>query len=647
MPDQHQEAGPRLPARFGAQIVPRLGAGTVDKVVCGLADGRPVALTCEDDRCVRVWDMGDHRQVGPHILPHDGDLPVWGVAYGQLGERSVAVLVGGGVCVWDLSTRRQVRRARIPDELPSGRRVLGFRDVACARLGERLVAVTGGYGEAVWIWDVATGEHVGGPLYGHTGMIWSVVCGVLNGRPIAATAGEDGTVRIWDLDRQEQIGGPLTGHTGEVHGLAYGLLDGRPVLVSGGRDQTLRLWELQDREPAGIVLAGHTDRVDAVALTTMDGRTLAVSGGEDVRVWDLRTRRQIGPPLFDGRDVRHIHSLACGTLHGRPVALAVSGCHQDRVRVWDLREHRRIGDDGSARHAPELPRSWTDPATGDVYDLTRPLIDRLGDRWALVDYDGIEPIVCQYPLDPYVTLGIADAHFEFGFDEVITPGPNRRGPRVTHSTMRQYYEFRVLDEDREPSVDQLLELSFRFPGVSLSSTRMVWDFDPDDDDEEEPEDPGVLLGKRMRDELLCSHFDAFLEFQACGKRLLMFRLPTSRLGMAALRPYLADRLNGLQARRRGSSLLVGFRHDESDGELAHRREQPTTWLKPLLPLRADLAAGDLSAAYLGWLKAVQERDDRDALGPPPRPATLRAMSPQLSELATLLHLNSWSKKHLP
>ncbi|MFI2644483.1 hypothetical protein [Streptomyces sp. NPDC018610] len=429
MPEQHQEADPRIPWRFGAQLLPPLTGGALKSVVCALVEGRPMALTLGEDSSARLWDMRDHRQVGPPLAPAT-TRPVWGVAYGTLGQRSVAVLVGGGVWVWDLTERRQIGEAEVRP-YPSDRRAgSGQRAVACTRSDGRLVAVTGGYDTTVRIWDVATAEQLGDPLCGHTDVIRSVACGVLHGRPVALTAAEDGTVRIWDLRRRRQIGPPLTGHTGPVSAVAYGLLDGRPIAVSGGRDRTLRLWDLTAPRPVGTPLHGHADAVNAVALTTVAGRTVAVSGGEDVRVWDLHGRHQAGPPLFDGRDGRIVTSLACGTVHGRPLALAVYSCR--RARVWDLREHRRIGADVPVRHAARLPTSWTDPATGDAYDLTRPLVDRDGDPWDVIDYDGIEPIVSQRPVGLDVTFGIADAHARYGFDEVVTPAPGHEARRPGH-----------------------------------------------------------------------------------------------------------------------------------------------------------------------------------------------------------------------
>ena len=655
------------PMRFGAQIVPPFGGYGFERVVCGLVDGKPIALTCGGaiglSHGVRIWDMDDHREFGSPIAPA-GSMWLTCVAFAVLEGRPVAVLGGSGIQVWDLGERRLISRAEEQREPGTG-----IWDVACTLLNGRLVAVTGGYERSLRIWDLAAGKLVGGPLSGHTGVIRAVACGMLHGLPIAVTGSEDRTVRVWDLERGVQIGPPLVGHTDGIWAVAYGILDDRPLVVSGSRDHTVRIWELDDPGLPWPPLIGHTDPVDAVALATVAGQAVVVSGGGEVRVWDPRTRRQLGPALFDGRDLSHISSLACGTLRGRPVALAAVG--SERVRVWDLEEHRRIGARPPARYAAELPRSWTDPATGDVYDLTRELVDAQGARWELLDYDGIEPIVGEHPLNPRVTLGIADAHAEYEFVDVVTPGPNRPEPEPgPHSTRRWYLEYRIADGDRALSAQQVAQLASRYPEAVVGPRRLVRDFDPEDDeedsgvyeddddfeDEDEDEDfPAFEVRHRDEvaerlledeDELLSSCFDVRLEFQADGERELKLSLPLARLGLEAVAPYVSDGLHGLSARVQGDRLFLYFRHYEEDGELTHWLEEPDTWLEPLLPLWADLARGDLSAAYLGWLKAAQEARDAGALQPPPRPATLREISPQLESLAALLHLDDWAMGHL-
>ncbi|WP_199180086.1 hypothetical protein [Verrucosispora sp. ts21] len=399
---------PRVPWRFGPQIVPPLSGPGVSRVACGLVNGRRVALVLEEHR-FRIWSMDDHQQLGdPITFPDLGTK--WGIAYGMMGESPVAVVVGGGLWAWDLLERRQLSHASTR---------LGLWDVACTQLNGELVAVTGGYAHDVQVWNVAAGTRLGGPMRGHTSVIRSVACGTMRGRPIAVTAGEDRTVRVWDLGRREQIGQPLRGHDAEVDAVACGVLDGRPIAVSGGRDRTVRIWNLDNPGRPAATLVGHGGRVGAVALAKVSGQLVAVSAGEDVRVWDLRRQLQLGPPLFDGRDIGVVSSLACGTHGGGTLVLAVSS--GERVRVWDLDVHRELGFDRPDRYASELPTSWTDPATGDVYDLTRELVDAEGGTWELVDYDGTEPIVCEHPLDPRATFGIADAHAEYDFGNVVKP----------------------------------------------------------------------------------------------------------------------------------------------------------------------------------------------------------------------------------
>jgi hypothetical protein len=303
-----------------------------------------------------------------------------------------------------------------------------------------------------------------------------------------------------------------------------------------------------------------------------------------------------------------------------------------------------------------LPASWTDPRTGDVYDLRGPIIDADGSEWEYVDFDGFEPIVAQHPVDPRYTFAIYDAHDEYGFDAIVTPGPGRpREPDVVlHSPFRRFYELRILT-DRTLSQAEQSALGRRYPTAEITPTRLVLDIDGGEVelDEFDDDDPahGLLIhriewpDREALDRLVRDYrFDVALDFYGGGDWSFTVRLPAGDASAETLAPYLmaeADR-GGLFVEQVGDDLMVRFTNGETDGHLSYYLKTPDTWLEPLLPIYTDLIRGDLSAAYLGWLKAAEQRRDRDHLTIPPLPLGWHGPTPVLHHLAAFLRLGDWA-----
>jgi WD40 repeat protein len=140
-------------AQFGQ---PLLGHAPqkVRGAACTVLDGTPIAMTSDDDRSVRVWDLATGAPVGE----------------------------------------------------PMPNRRLVFSSMACTVVDGNLIAVAGDAGGTVQVWNPVTGTPLGKRVAGHSDWVVAVACTVLDGTPVAVTAGRDNTVRLWNLRTNEPAG---------------------------------------------------------------------------------------------------------------------------------------------------------------------------------------------------------------------------------------------------------------------------------------------------------------------------------------------------------------------------------------------------------------------------------------------------------
>ncbi|HLK76936.1 MAG TPA: helix-turn-helix domain-containing protein [Streptosporangiaceae bacterium] len=206
----------------------------------------------------------------------------------------------------------------------------------------KLLASAGGDG-MVRLWNLATGQPVGGPLraasakYGVNGVVFSP-----DGK-LLASAGGDGTVLLWNLATGQPAGRPLRATSAKygVNGVAFSP-DGK-LLASAGGDGMVRLWNLATGRPLGKpLLAGSGPIGDKGGVAfSPDGKLLATGGGDGfVRLWNTATHQHVGAPLPTG-------SGSVGGVYGVAFSprgtLLASGGADGMVRLWNLVTRQPVG----------------------------------------------------------------------------------------------------------------------------------------------------------------------------------------------------------------------------------------------------------------------------------------------------------------
>jgi hypothetical protein len=184
----------------------------------------------------------------------------------------------------------------------------------------------------------------------------------------------------------------------------------------------------------------------------------------------------------------------------------------------------------------------------------------------------------------------------------------------------QCYEFVALD--RRLTAAEMAELRSISTRAEITPTRFWNEYHWGD----LKADPAKLLAR---------YFDVHLYFANWGSRRLIFRLPIAEVDIDALRAYLPGGPATLTTTGEFAVLDLCSEADEPEEEWWEAGHLTAS----LTPLRAELLRGDLRAAYLAWLLAVQDDEvDPDACEPPV-PRGLGELSAPLEALVDFLRID--------
>jgi hypothetical protein len=184
----------------------------------------------------------------------------------------------------------------------------------------------------------------------------------------------------------------------------------------------------------------------------------------------------------------------------------------------------------------------------------------------------------------------------------------------------QYYEFQAID--RPLSAREMATLRRFSSRATITASRFVNSYSY-----------GNFKGDA--EAWMEKYFDAFLYRANWGGRVLMLRLPAEALPLREARRYCRGGL--AVARQKGDKVILELRSEDENGD--EWIEEDGGLMTSLVPLRTELAAGDLRGLYLAWLGCVQAGELDGAEEAPPCPDGLEALSAPQQAIAEFLRLD--------
>jgi WD40 repeat protein len=335
------------------------GSSDYGSAVAFSPDGRLIAVIGKDT--VTIWDIARHRTIGPAI-----PVNAIKVAFSPDGKTLATVTPDGVADLWDVGSR-QLLAGSVTGH--AGSYVLAFSPD-----GKMLATAAG---TTVTLWDIAASHQIGATIPGAA----SPVVFSPDGRLLAGTL-EHGA-QIWSLASRRPAGALMiiNPHHGpqDTDGAASVAFspDDKTLATGSADDVPAQLWSVTTHRRTGVQeFSGHND-ISAVAFSP-DGKLLATSNGSNVWIWDVRTGRVVGRPMFTddhyssskiafspdggllatiGSEVRlysvatHRQAgtlLAVGTGNVNDVAFSPDGsiiatASDSGATLWDVATHRQIG----------------------------------------------------------------------------------------------------------------------------------------------------------------------------------------------------------------------------------------------------------------------------------------------------------------
>jgi WD40 repeat protein/DNA-binding SARP family transcriptional activator len=315
-------------------------------------DGRTLA-SASFAKTIRLWDLRAHKPLGPPLSGHTDY--VYAVAFTADGRTLASASADNTIRLWDLRTHKQ-----FGTPLPSR-----THNAACIAFSPDGHMLASSFDKKIALRDLRTHKALGPPLTGHTRAVNSVAFSP-DGHTLAS-ASADNTIRLWDVRTHKRMDRALAHDKAFVESATFS--PDASILATfeqHGTSRALRLRDGLSDKPLGPPLSAtrHATRhAFNLGLTfSADSHRLATTSGRLIRVWDISTHKQLGPPLTS-------HGTWYIDVALSPDGRTLASANDEGIRLWELRTHKQIGPPMIDHSAPK-PRSLAFSPDGRTLAIT-------------------------------------------------------------------------------------------------------------------------------------------------------------------------------------------------------------------------------------------------------------------------------------
>src|SRR6266498_2695662 len=184
----------------------------------------------------------------------------------------------------------------------------------------------------------------------------------------------------------------------------------------------------------------------------------------------------------------------------------------------------------------------------------------------------------------------------------------------------QYYEFQAID--RRLTAEEMAVLRSFSTRARITPTSFVNDYQW-----------GEFKGDE--DAWMDKYFDAFVYFANWGTHCVKLRLPARLLDKRTVGLYCVG--ESASVRERNARTILTFTSEDEDND---EWSDETDALSALIPIRTQLARGDLRSLYIGWLLCAQSGELEDDEIEPSVPPGLGDLDGSLERLVDFLRVDT-------